>query len=62
MNGVFQQDQGNPWMAFSQQFYNDLQANINNSLQDDVYNQEISAANKYARQQQQYQPQPFGGG
>ena len=61
-NGVFQQDQGNPWMAFSQQFYNDLQANINNSLQDDVYNQEISAANKYARQQQQYQPQPFGGG
>ena len=49
-------------MAFSQQFYNDLQAGINNSLQDDVYNREISAANKYARQQQQYQPQPFGGG
>ena len=61
-NGVFQQDQGNPWMAFSQQFYNDLQTGINNLLQDDVYNREISAANKYARQQQQYQPQPFGGG
>jgi hypothetical protein len=59
-NGLFQTDQGNPWMAYSQQFYNDLQTNINSSLQDDVYNREIASANKYARQHQQYEPQPYG--
>ena len=47
-NNTFQQDQGNPWMAYGQQYYNQLQEGISNLLQDDVYNKEIAAATAYA--------------
>ena len=61
-NGVFQQDQGNPWMSYGQQYYNQLQEGISNLLQDDVYEKEISAFNLFGKQQQRLQPsKPFGG-
>ena len=61
-DGVFQQDQGNPWMSYGQQYYNQLQEGISNLLQDDVYDKEISAFNLFGKQQQRLQPsKPFGG-
>ena len=60
-NNTFQQDQGNPWMAFSQQYYNQLQEGISNLLQDNVYEKEISAFNLFGKQQQRLQTKPHGG-
>ena len=60
-NNTFQQDQGNPWMAFSQQYYNQLQEGISNLLQDNVYEKEIAAFNLFGKQQQQLQTKPNWG-
>ena len=46
-NGVFQQDQGNPWMAYNQQFYDQLQNGISNLLQDETYTKEIESARNF---------------
>ena len=57
-DGVFQKDQGNPWMSYGQQYYSQLQEGISNLLQDDVYEKEISAFERFGKQQQRLQPKP----